>query len=247
MNDLFAHFHLDEKETNAFLELVKLGASPVSVWAKHAQVNRSSMYVIADRLIAAGVVTLFAHRGVMHAKPIPVAELPGVLERKRRVIGEAKATLMSRLPELTKLEATHSIRPTVQFYEGPTRVAIMYEAVVKEPSFVSIFHPGRVKGMMPEYFHKIPQAIRANGGRAKELLVNCKEAVEYKKIYASAKHEIFILPAGVTFSSDTIITKQKIYLVGYGKDAIVGTEIWNEELARTQLVLFDSLWKTYGR
>ena len=52
------------------------------------------------------------------------------------------------------------------------------------------------------------------GGRAKELLVNCKEAVEYKKIYASAKHEIFILPAGVTFSSDTIITKQKIYLVG---------------------------------
>ena len=66
-----------KKETNAFLELVKLGASPVSVWAKHAQVNRSSMYVIADRLIAAGVVTLFAHRGVMHAKPIPVAELPG--------------------------------------------------------------------------------------------------------------------------------------------------------------------------
>lgn len=247
MNDLFSHFHLDEKETNAFLELVKLGASPVSVWAKHAQVNRSSMYVIADRLIAAGVVTLFAHRGVMHAKPIPMADLPSILERKRREIGEAKAVLVSRLPELAKLEATHTIRPTVQFYEGPARVALMYEEVVREPSFVSIFHPGRVKTMMPEYFHKIPQAIKARGGRVKELLVFCKEAQEYKGLYASARHAISILPEGVTFSSDTIITKQKIYLVGYGKATVVATEIWNSELAQTQFVLFDLLWATYGK
>ncbi len=247
MQDIFSQFHLDEKETNAFLELVKLGASPVSVWAKRAGINRSSMYVIADRLIAAGIVSLFSHRGVMHAKPIPVVDLPGILERKRREIGEAKAILVSRLPELTKLEATHTIRPTVEFYEGSARVALMYEEVVKEPSFVSIFHPGRVKTMMPEYFHKIPQAIKANGGRAKELLVKCKEAGEYKRLYASSRHEIFILPEGVTFSSDTVITKQKIYLVGYGKDAVVATEIWNEELAQTQSTLFDLLWATYGK
>ncbi|MDP1722313.1 MAG: hypothetical protein Q8L37_03820 [Candidatus Gottesmanbacteria bacterium] len=247
MNDIFSQFHLDGKDTDAFLELVKLGASPVSAWAKRAGINRSSMYVIADRLIAAGVVSLFAHRGVMHAKPIPVADLPGVLERKRREIGEAKSILVSRLPELVKLEATHAIRPAVQFYEGPARVALMYEEVVKESSFVSIFHPGRVKASMPEYFHKIPQAIRESGGRAKELMVKCKEAVEYKKLYASDRHELSILPEGVTFSSDTIITKQKIYLVGYGKDAVVATEIWNEELAQTQSVLFDLLWQNYGR
>lgn len=246
MNDIFSHFHLDEKEANAFLELVKLGASPVSVWAKRAGINRSSMYVIADRLIAAGVVTLFAHHGVMHVKPIPVADLPGILERKRREIVEAKTILVSRLPELAKLEATHTIRPTVQFYEGPARAALMYEEVVREPSFVSIFHPGRVKAMMPEYFHKIPLAIKANGGNAKELLVRCKEASEYKKLYTSSKHAISILPEGVTFSSDTIITKQKIYLVGYGKNTVVATEIWNSELAKTQSTLFDLLWATYG-
>lgn len=247
MQDIFAQFHLDQKETGAFLELVKLGASPVSVWAKHAGINRSSMYVVLDRLVAAGVVSLFAHRGVMHAKPLPVADLPAILERKRREIDEAKAILISRLPVLAKLEATHAIRPTVQFYEGPARVAFMYEEVLKEPSFVSVFHPGRVKGMMPEYFHKIPLTLKARGGRAKELLVRCSEAEEYKKLYASAKHGISILPEGVTFSSDTIITKQKIYLVGYGKDTIVATEIWNGELAQTQSVLFDLLWSTYGR
>lgn len=246
MKDIFAQFNLDEKDTNAFMELVKLGASPVSVWAKYAGINRSSMYVVLDRLVAAGVVTLFAHRGVMHAKPLPMADIPKLLDQKRREVDEAKAILVSRLPELSKLESTHAIKPTVQFYEGPIRVAAMYEEVLKEPSFVSIFHPGRVKSMMAEYFHKIPLTLKARGGHARELLVASKEANEYKRLYASDKHKIEILPRSVTFSSDTIITKDKIYLVGYGKDTVVGTEIWNSELAQTQSVLFELLWDKYG-
>lgn len=247
MLDIFSQFHLDEKETNAFLELVKLGASPVSVWAKRAGINRSSMYVILDRLVAAGVVSLFAHRAVMHAKPLAVADLPTILDKKRRAIEETKAILLTRLPELTKLESTHTIRPTVRFFEGVARVEVMYEEVLKETSFVSFFHPGRVKAMMPEYFHKIPLTLKARGGRARELLVVSKEAQEYVRLYRSEKHEMHLLPPRVTFSSDTIITKQKIYLVGYGKDAVVATEIWNTELAQTQSVLFDLLWETYGR
>ncbi len=247
MNDIFSQFHLDEKETGAFLELVKLGASPVSIWAKHAGINRSSMYVILDRLMSAGLVTLFTHRGIMHAQAVAVSTLPSLLEAKQKKIEEAKRLLEAGLPELQALEKTNAIVPTIKFFEGKHRVEAMYEEVVKEKSFRAFFHPGRVKAIMPEYFHKIPQAIKASGGRAKELLVRCKEAAEYKKSYASAMHNISILPEGVTFSSDTIITKQKIYLVGYGKDTVVATEIWNSELARTQSVLFDLLWSAYGR
>jgi hypothetical protein len=109
----------------------------------------------------------------------------------------------------------------------------MYEHAMSEKSFKSYFHPGRIKALMPEYFHKIPLALRANKGKAKELLIDCAEAKEYRRIYASADHEIQILPKAITFSSDTIITAQKIYLVGYAQNDSVSTEIWNEELART--------------
>ncbi|RJP45781.1 MAG: hypothetical protein C4584_02885 [Armatimonadetes bacterium] len=88
-------------------------------------------------------------------------------------------------------------------------------------------------------------AIRNNNGTAKELLVNCKDALEYKKLYASNRHKIVILPRESTFYSDTIITRDKIFLVGYGKDTIVGTEIWNEELAQTQSTFFELLWEKY--
>ncbi len=246
MNDLFSQFDLDEKETQAFLELVKLGASPVSVWAKHAGINRSSMYVVLDRLVKTGLVSTFIHKGVQHAQAVAVSRLPQLLEQKQKDIEDAKRSLNAGLPELLALEKTNSVVPKIQFFEGKHRVEAMYEEVVKEKSFKSFFHPARVKAMMPEYFHKIPQAIKANGGRAAELLVRCKEAMEYKKLYASDRHKISVLPEGVTFSSDTIITKQKIYLIGYRKDTIVGTEIWNTELAQTQSRIFDLLWTNYG-
>ncbi len=246
MNDIFFQFGLDEKETGAFLELVKLGASPVSVWAKHAGINRSSMYVLLDRLVKTGLVTTFIHKNVQHAQPISVSKIYTLLEQKQKEIEGVKTILSTQLPELSALEKTSSITPSVQFFEGKHRVEAMYEEVVNEKSFQAFFHPGRVKAIMPEYFHKIPLAIRKNGGSAKELLIHCKEAGEYKKLYDSAKHEISILPKGIMFSSDTIITKQKIYLVGYGKDTVVATEIWNSELAQTQSILFDLIWKQYS-
>lgn len=247
MQDLFAQFDLNEKETQAFLELVKLGASPVSVWAKHAGINRSSMYVVLDRLGKTGLVSTFIHNGVQHAQAVAISSLPSLLEEKQKDIENAKNALIQGLPELLALEKTNSVVPKIKFFEGKHRVEVMYEEVIKEKSFQAFFHPARVKTQMAEYYHKIPLAVRANGGRASELLVRCKEALEYKKLYASDRHHISILPEGVNFSSDTIITKQKIYLVGYGKDTIVGTEIWNTELAETQSVLFDLLWIKYGK
>lgn len=242
MQHIFSQFGLDEKETGAFLELVKLGASPVSTWAKHAKIIRSSMYVLLSRLEKTGLVTTFIHNNVQHAQAISVSKISTLLEKKQKEIEGTKTILNAQLSELLVLEKTNPITPGVQFFEGKHRVEIMYEEVVKEKSFRAFFHPARVKAVMPEYFHKIPQELKKNGGSAKELLIRCKEGEEYKRLYASAKHEISILPKGVMFSSDTIITRQKIYLVGYGKDTVVATEIWNEELAHTQSTLFDLIW-----
>ncbi|QQG44243.1 MAG: hypothetical protein HYW86_05285 [Candidatus Roizmanbacteria bacterium] len=244
---IFTQLNLDEKETGAFLELVKIGASPVTKWARHAKVNRTSMYVILERLLTTGLVSTFIHRNVRHVQPIAVSKIITLLDQKKKEIETTKSIFNMQLPELLTLEKTNAITPKVQFYEGQLRVETMYEEVVKEKSFCAFFHPERVKTMMPEYYHKIPQALKKNGGTAKELLVNCKDAAEYKKLYESDRHAIAILPKGIMFSSDTIITKDKIFLVGYGKDTIVGTEIWNRELAQTQSTLFELLWTNYSK
>lgn len=244
MEELFSRFGLDKKEITAFLELIRLGATPVSKWARHSGINRSSMYVILERLAKAGLVTTFIHNGVEHVQAVPFTELTAILNDKEDFIANTKALLEKNLPELQKLTKTHSITPKVLFYEGKQRVEMMYEEVLKEMSFRAFFHPQRVKTMMPEYFHKIPLTLKARGGSAKELLIRCKEANEYLNLYNSSKHQIKLLGPEVAFFSDTVITKDKIFLVGYSAHDIVGTEIWNEELAQTQITLFDLIWST---
>lgn len=247
LDSIFTQFNLDKKEIEAFLELVKIGASPVSKWARHAKINRTSMYVILERLLKTGLVSTFVHNNIQHIQPIAVSEISTLLDQKKREIETTKSLFNSQLPELLALEKINAITPKVQFYEGRLRVEAMYEEVLKEKSFCAFFHPERVKTKMFDYYHKIPLAIRKNGGTAKELLVNCQDASEYKKLYASKRHEIAILPKGITFYSDTIITKDKIFLVGYGEDTIVATEIWNRELAQTQATLFELLWTKYSK
>jgi len=244
---IFKQFNLNKKETEAFLELIKIGASPVSKWAQHTKIKRSSMYVIMEKLLKTGLVSTFAYGNIQHVQPIAVSKITTLLDQRQREIETTKSILNTELPELLALEKASSIIPKVKFYEGLLRVEAMYDEVLREKFFCAFFHPERVKTMMPNYYHKIAITLRNNGGRAKELLVNYQDAEEYKRLYKSARHEIAILPKGVTFSSDTIITKDKIFLVGYSKDTIVGTEIWNNELAQTQLTLFELLWNTYSK
>lgn len=242
MQELFHQFGLSPKESSAFLILVRLGACPISLWAKHAKINRSSMYVLLERLKGLDLVTTFFHRGIQHVQAISMAELPTLINQKQEQLESTRSKLTRLLPQLKELERTSSITPTVRFYEGVRRVEHMYEEVLAEKSFRAFFNPGRVKAFMPEYFHKIPLTLKQNGGTAKELLVNCRDAKEYQLLYNSPKHAIKLLPDTVTFSSDTIITKTKIYLIGYSEKDAVGTEIWNSELAQTQSSLFDMVW-----
>ena len=167
MEELFTRLGLDTKEAAALLELIRLGANPVSRWAKHTGINRSSMYVVLERLVAEGLVSTFVHNSIVHAQAIAVKDLPRLIERRRQQLNDTQAVVTSHLPELSKLEKSSSIRPIVKFHEGKVGVARMYEEVLKETSFVSFFHPARVKLQMKEYFHKSPLTLKARGGKAK--------------------------------------------------------------------------------
>lgn len=243
-HQMFEKIGLSSKESRSFLELVRLGSCPVSRWAKHSKINRSSMYVLLSRLESQGLITSFVHQGIKYVQAVPMAELPAILFDKQQKIEQTRDLFVKKLPELQKLEKNHGLVPKIVFYEGDKRVETMYEHVVKERAFKSFFHPGRIKKFMPEYFHKIPQSLKTNNGSAKELLIDCPEANEYLKLYSSDKHQIRTLPKAISFSSDTIITDEKIFLVGYSDSGIVATEIWNKELAQTQSTIFDMVWSS---
>lgn len=243
MQTLFQNLGLDEKETRAWLKMLELGAQPVSVIAKYVGVPRSSMYVILERLAKLQLIENFDRNGITYFKSISPHALEDILRNQEQKIEETLHLFQKKLPQLEALENKLSITPRVRFFEGKNGAAKMYEEVLKEKEFRAAFNTKLVKAAMPQYVYKIAEALREHGGRAKELLVDSAEARDYQKRFNSENHRIKILPKGVDFQSDTIICKNKIYMIAYGDGQISATEIVNPSLAKTQMALFEELWK----
>lgn len=244
MKSLLKKLGTNEKEAQTFLKLLELGAQPVSVIAKQMGIPRSSMYSIIDRLKSLNLVEEFERTGIKYVKCIPVNNLIDILKSQEKNIQHTLEILEEKLPELKSLENRLSITPTVKFHEGKEAVAQMYEEILKEKEFYAAFNPKVVLEILPEYHYKIPEGLKQTEGKAKELVIDCKEGREYKKKFNSKNHQIKILPKGTIFDSDTIICKNKIYMTGYGEGQVSGTEIHNTALAQSQRALFELLWKT---
>lgn len=243
MTSLFQNLGLNEKETRVWLKLLELGAQPVSVIAKHADLARSSMYAIMEKLKRTNLVEEFDRSGIRYVKCIRPREIAGILKTHERTIEQTLLELEHALPQLEKLENKLSITPTVRFYEGKKAVMKMYEAVIQENGFFAYFNPAVVSAVMPEYYFRLAEMLEKRNGEAKELLIAGEKAQQYKKRFESELHKIKFLPYGAEFFSDTIICKNKIFMISYGDKQMSGTEITNPALAQTQRAVFEELWK----
>lgn len=242
MEQLFRRLGLTAKETQTYLKLIQLGAQPVSVVAKHLGIPRASMYFLLEKLRRRHLVEKFERVGVTYFKAIAPKDIASVLHAEERKLQQTLALLKDELPALEKLENTLSITPKVKFSEGKEAVMAMYESILSEREFCASFNPALVKRRMPEYHYRIPEALRENNGRARELLVDCPEAREYKERFHSARHQITILPKDMIFLSDSILCAEKICMITYGEDQIAAIEIFSPTLARTQRAMFDRVW-----
>ena len=245
MKQLFTNLGLSEKERQSFLKLLEFGAQPVSIIAKQLDTPRSTMYLILEKLTKTGLVEEFERSGVKYFKCIPVKNIKDVLLTQESKIHQILEILEDSLPELEALENKLSITPKIKFYEGKDAVMKMYKEVLKENKWDAIFNPKLVKNVIPEYHYQIPDTLKANKGTAREIMVASKEADEYKKLYKSNIHQIKIFPKKLKVNSDTIICKEKIYMVSYRESEISGTEIFNPSLADTQRIIFEEVWGKY--
>lgn len=242
MDSLFSFLGASKKESAVYLKLLALGAQPVSVLARHMEMPRSSVYVVIERLKEIGLITEFQRSGMLYVKSISSHELPMIIKLKQKNLEHGLVMIKEHMPALAAIENKMSITPTVIFYEGKKAVMSMYEKILTEPTFCSLFNPKLVKNIMPEYHYKIGDTIREQRLPVRELLTHCTEALEYRDLYQSELHKIRILPKHITFASDTLITNDKVFMISYGESDLTGTEIINPSLRQTQYSLFEAIW-----
>lgn len=242
MKELFVSLGATKRQMEIFLKMLSLGAQPASVIARHMAVPRSTMYLYLDELKKLGLVDEFVRAGIKYFKCVPVSEIGDLLNSSEAKIQHARKVYNEKLADLERLESKLSITPKIIFYEGKDAVMKMYEEVLKEDSFYSFFNPQVDNLVLEIYFKKIDEEIVRRELNVKELVVDGKKARKYFAGSNSKNHKIKFLPKGVSFDSDNLICKDRIFMVSYGETEVSAVKIQSETLANSYRVIFEQLW-----
>ncbi len=115
---LLAKLGLNERDTNVFLALVKLGPSPVRSIAREANVNRGTTYDTLKHLLSQGLVAYYHREKHQYFVAEPPERLLELIDDRVKRDLETRQEVERALPHLASLYATPGEKPTVKYYEG---------------------------------------------------------------------------------------------------------------------------------
>lgn len=234
---------LKPKEFEVYLAVLKLGTAPLRRVSEVAGYNRGTTYDALKRLIEVGLV------GYVEAKPHRyfTAEDPqklrGLATRREVAIQEARQQLDSLLPDFQAIAGSATHRPAVRYYEGKDGIKDILKDVLKTTE--------RTKNKTYRIY---------SSSKLRELIAAAwpgflKTRIEHG-IHVKA---ISIGPGGETAGLDERkwLNKEQsssAYIFIYGKKtAYVSTDEYNklfgatiddENIASSQTIIFEVLWKS---
>lgn len=246
LQNTLALLGLSTKEMKFFISNFKLGLATINEVAKHARLERSTAYLIAQGLIDKGFIEEdFKEYGkkIYAAEPKKLLRL---VSAKQRNLRRNELELEDSLPDLQALYQASEIRPKVRVFQGNNGLLSIWEDILSQKEEILLwtnqetetlfFNEQRHKQFIKERVRKqIPIRVLAvdnEGGKA--LLTDDPTLLRKVKL----------LPKGVQFSAETYIYGNKIAILDYKKD-IIGINIESEPITATQRAIFEMNWNLF--
>lgn len=243
------NFGLSEKEIKIYLALLELETASVSAVARHSGVNRSSAYVVLERLMEKGLAGISGGKVIRHyiaASPETLLHSAKVSAKKQE---EAKTGIESILPELKALHKGNRHRPTVKIFEGEEGLREVYLDLFtsKAKEIRTFANPLNIFKKVPDFSEWFDK--KRGKEKIKMLVINpgTKEVLELYKINPPKPPvEALLIPEEkFKFSSDLGIYGDKITLISTIDDFAITIE--SKEFADILKNSFDLAWEEAKR
>jgi len=231
---------LPEKDATTYLALLKLGPSPVQAITKETGLNRSSLYVVLERLSNQGLVSLSGERGVRKYVAVP----PDRLERAaKEKLDEARLTeqaLNTLLPDLVAIQKRSRHKPQMYVYPGKEGLRKGFErSLSNEEKVMRVFSSAeKIAESLPDYLPKYMQdrlrrgismhGIHADGFVGRHIVSLIPKTID--KL-------LFLPPEDFTFPSDFAVYDQKVAFMSH--DPALCIYIESEAIANIMKIIFE--------
>jgi len=234
--NILGEFGLSDKEAKVYLALLELGQSNVTRLANRSEINRITTYHILESLLLKGIVKSIKKDRIQNFLAVEPKILISLLKEKEN-------KLRSILPELESKIILVGKKPYIELYEGKKGITSMLDVLIdNSKNEVLAYGNFKIVEKSIEY-----QSLH---WRKTRLLKNIKMKAITDNIEADFIQdskwkkltEFKILKALGKTSTWTFIS-DKMVVILTAKKELTGVLLENEEIADTQRVLFETLWK----
>lgn len=245
VNKTLFQLSLSDKEIRFFRALFDKGPMTVNETAKVSRLERSTAYLVCQKLIEQGLVEEDHKQYKKRIFAIEPKKLLQIVASKQRSFRKTEIELQEQLPMLQSAYSLSEIRPQVKVFEGNKGLLTIWKDILSAKGEILLWTNQETEN---NFFTKelhdqfIGERIK-KGLFIKVLSVNNNKGMALKENDSPSLRQTKLLPEKVNFSSETYIYEHKIATLDYNKD-IIGVIIESTSFADTQRSVFEMAWNS---
>lgn len=242
--DFLLQFNLDEREILTYKTCLQYGHQSAGQLAHNTGIKRPSVYVILDRLIEKGFIREDESQSTKRFFASSPRQVLTLLQNQEDLFKRQVSEWEELIPELEAIQKKDFQAPRVKFFRGEDSIARTYEEAVKSTVFRGIVNPTNIQDVFEEYFWNIAEALSKGKKDARDIVVDCALARDYKKRYENEHLQIRLISPEQNIMSDTMILDDKVFLLSFEEHEMMVLDIESPAIAHSQLIMFNALWES---
>ena len=247
---LLADFGLSSLEARIYLWLAKNQPQTILELASNLEVARTSIYDNIQKLLEKGLVERVILQKSQKIKAMSLESLYLLLAKRRTELEIAEKSLIE-LKKNISFTPDPSIATEVRYYKGAVGLQqMLWNSLNANKEIVGYSVFGRAEVVGEKFMSQWVLEFKRRGLRDRVIANTAKEVVDYiKKVVIPKPHQLKVsdirfLDKKELYIAGDIMIYNNIYAVCYWKEGeVVGFEIDNPEFVKSQLSIFEKLWK----
>ncbi len=236
---------LTKGEIKTYLALLKLKSTSTGPLSKEAQVSRSKLYSILDKLEKKGLASHVESNGVTYFQAVEPTKIKDYIERKQDDLEKLKTDFEKVIPQLESIYDDVKGVQNVKVYQGLKGLTTAHEHTYLKLSKGEEYYYLGIPKFQPKTHHlywKRDHVRRIEAGIKAKLLFNqdtSKETVKDRDSYKGC--EARYMPFEIKTPSYFLIYKDTV-MIAIPSDNPIAIEITSQEIADSFKEYFKTFW-----
>lgn len=251
LKTLLSELGFNEKETNVYLALLKVGSAPASLLGKQVKIPRSTAKFICEQLHKKNVINSSQRKNTIIYSIDSPEKLYYVLQQQKELIEQKEEELGRKMTDLKSYMNPNTVLPKVQFFEGSDGIAQLHDIMIADAK------KGATIKAFTKYFSNKTKTkdIRSESERFKKkrhkkdisLQVIAPFSESAQAIFKENKGDniYFVAPDTYDFEGgDIFINEDALYTMSIENGIWFGYIVRSPSIAKLHHSLFDTALKT---